>query len=251
MKSGIFVALALILLSGCSIFGDDHSNKSFKSIQPNKMEVFMQGELNTGFMFEVKDDSGNTQQITDSLRFTWSLDSLWLNSYSDSKKAILDSLENEYSKNPHLVLSQEQIMFSYSIHLDTTTIIGDSTFTFISKNEDDETEDTTRAVVTSQEMEKIYEKAKFTDFEKDTVLINNFDLDRDLQKDSYNSFKGVVQFAHLKWLPDSTFKPKVPFFRLEGNTVIFGAFERSDHSSTYNLMQNAVLEQYRLFVEQL
>jgi hypothetical protein len=235
------------MLSGCNILDNDDSTNNFEPIRTNQLETFMQGYILTEFVFEIEDDSGNVQIITDSLRYTWVLDSLWFNTYSESSEELLDSLESEYTNNPYLVLSQEQLKVVYSISIDSTTIIQDSTFTFISENN----EDTTRATITSQGMDILYAEAGFSSFEKDTIVVNNFNLNNDRQNDSYSRFNDGIQFAYLEWLPDSTFTPNVSFFRIEGNTVIFGAYERTGRTQTYNLMQNAVIEQYRSFIEQL
>jgi len=237
----------LTIISGCNIFNNDEAARNFFPIQPNQFESFMQGEVITGFTFETKDDLGEIQEITDSLRFTWSIDALWFNTYSDSPENILDSLENEYVNNPLIVFSQEQLKIAYGISVDETTVIKDSTFTFVSED----MQDTSKVVVSSQEMENIYSKAGFTFSEKDTAVINNFDLDNEFQNESFKRFKGGVEANRLEWLPDSNFKPNVPFFRIEGNTVIFGVFENSKQSVTYNLMQKNIIEQYRSFIEQL
>lgn len=247
MKNTLFIVVILVMLSGCNILDNDDSTSNFEPLRTNQLETFMQGDILTEYVFEIEDNSGNVQIITDSLRYTWSIDSLWFNTYSDSSEELLDSLESEYADNPYLVLSQEQLKIPYSISIDSTTIIRDSTFTFISENG----EDTTRAIVTSQEMETLYSDAGFSSFEKDTIVVNNFNLDNEIQNDSYIRFNDGIQFAYLEWLPDSTFTPNVSFFRIEGNTVVFGAYERSERTQTYNLMQNAVIEQYRSFIEQL
>lgn len=247
MRAFIPLFAFLTIISGCNILNDDDATKNFIPIQPNQIESFMQGEVITGFMFEIEDDSGDIQEITDSLRFTWSLDSLWFNTYSDSPETILDSLENEFANNLLLVLSQEQLKIPYGISVDETTIIRDSTFTFISEDG----QDTSKVAVSSQEMDIIYSNAGFTFSEKDTAVINNFDLDNEFQNESFRRFMGGIQFNRLEWLPDSTYKPNVPFFRIEGNTVIFGAFEDSEQSVTYNLMQENIIEQYQSFIEQL
>ena len=247
LKLILLLVTSLIIIAGCDIFDNDDTTMNFSTIQSSQIESFMQGEIFEELRFELEDDSGNLQEITDSLRFTWSADSLWFNSYSNAPESLLDSLENAYVDNSLLVLSQEQTKIFYNIKVDENTLIRDSTFTFISEN----LEDTTKAVVSTQEMDAIYANAGFTYFENDTAVINNFDLDNDLQIDSFNRFKSGVQFTLLEWLPDSTFVPNVPFFRIEGNTVIFGAFEKSDRSKTYNMMQTAFKERYRLFIEQM
>src|SRR6056297_646495 len=103
MRHSLFVVVIFLMLSGCNILDNDDSTNNFEPIGTNQLEAFMQGDILTEFEFEIEDESGNVQVITDSLRYTWSLDPLWFNTYSDSSEEQLDSLESEYADNPYLV----------------------------------------------------------------------------------------------------------------------------------------------------
>jgi hypothetical protein len=242
----IFGLFILLLLSSCEITKSNKSGSNYKSLNPELLLNLSNEELFTVVTFQIEDNLGSIREITDSLRLMWTVHELQSHSYDSKPRAILDSLEAEFENNSNLLLSQEQFRIVLNIQIDSTSIIKDSTFVFIS-----EANDTTYASVTASEMTQIYYLNKISSFEQDTIIVNNFNLRNDYQSQSFNRFKRGVQVANLVWLPDSTFSPSKPFFRLETNTVVFGTFEFADRSTTYNLLQQDFLKKYRLHLEDI
>ncbi|WP_020403760.1 hypothetical protein [Gracilimonas tropica] len=242
MRYTLYLITAVVLFSGCNILDNDTSNNNFERISPEALESAMQAEVFTPFQFEVRDDSGTVHTVNDTLRYTWQSGEVIFHTYADASEEVRDSLEALFQEDPNLVLSEEQFILPYTMNVDSSTVAGDTSFTFIANG------DTTYASLTAAEMDTIYANAGLKSVEADSAFIYNFNIDNEYQNDALSNFKDGIQFGYLKWIPDSRFVPADKFFRIENNTVIFGAFALGN-SASHDALQNSVIESYRAFLE--
>ncbi len=245
MKTGTFIVIVALFFSACDIQDTvDDDLPDFSPISPEDLEAYLENEISESLILEIEDKEEEVYEVEDTIDFMWNSELVEFNSYKESSESTIDSLTSEFDDNPDLVLSEEQAIFAHEIELDSTSLIRDTTFTFISENE----EDTTYISKDANQMDSLYNSHGYEGFEQDTITINNFNTEVEAQKLSFERFEGPVEFYTLDWLPDSSFKPTVSVFHIIGNTLLFGAFQSIEESETYDIMQEEIMERYNNYV---
>lgn len=256
MKNIIFTALVLVFFWGCDI-NETTNTDAFVPIDKTTIESLFNQSFSIDYSYIIGNDIVS-DTLNSSLGYNLYPLEIRFNETNDS--LIVDTLLNG---EQIAVFSQQQAYIDYQVDIDSSTILldtlyllefeVDSTFMVISESDttfiDSSYTDTLEFEVDQEFIDSVYNELNISFIENENIVINNFDLSKEKQKDSFDYFKGPVAFNKLYFLPDSTFKPKNRFFRITGTSVIYGGYSSQVRTQNFNLMQDMIFESLEGYFE--